>query len=133
MDTLQAVRASAAARLDRLPIVFFHRRVMWLMSFIFFFELGDLNTFAFTPLNDLSRQLVFCENGSSVRLVMVAGRILVEDGKLLSIDEESLKAETRELMVEYNAQFKAADHWARTLEPIYRRMYERCLKKDIAK
>src|ERR1700693_1986609 len=31
----------------------------------------DLNTLAFTPLNDLRRQLVFCENGSSVRMVMV--------------------------------------------------------------
>jgi MFS transporter, putative metabolite:H+ symporter len=41
------VRASATARLDRLPIVSFHRRILWLLSFIFFFELGDLNTFAF--------------------------------------------------------------------------------------
>jgi len=47
VDTSQVVRASAAARLDRLPIVSFHRRILWLMSFIFFFELGDLNTFAF--------------------------------------------------------------------------------------
>jgi putative MFS transporter len=34
-------------RLDALPITSFHRRILWLMSFIFFFELGDLNTFAF--------------------------------------------------------------------------------------
>jgi putative MFS transporter len=47
VDTSQVVRASAAARLDRLPIVSFHRRILWLLSFIFFFELGDLNTFAF--------------------------------------------------------------------------------------
>ena len=47
METSQVVRASAAARLDRLPIVSAHRRILWLMSFIFFFELGDLNTFAF--------------------------------------------------------------------------------------
>jgi MFS transporter, putative metabolite:H+ symporter len=47
VDTSQVVRASAAARLDRLPIMSSHRRILWLMSFIFFFELGDLNTFAF--------------------------------------------------------------------------------------
>jgi putative MFS transporter len=40
-------RRTAAARLDRLPIGSFHRRIMWLMAYIFFFELGDLNTFAF--------------------------------------------------------------------------------------
>jgi 5-methylthioadenosine/S-adenosylhomocysteine deaminase len=91
----------------------------------------DLNTLAFTPLNDLRRQLVFCENGTSVRLVMVAGRILVEDGKVLSIDEEALKAEIRELIGEYRAQYQAVDHWARTLEPIYRQMYERCLEEEV--
>ncbi len=91
----------------------------------------DLDTLTFTPLNDLRRQLVFCENGSSVRVVMVAGRILVEDGKLLSIDEHLLRAEVRELMDEYRAQYRAVDHWAHELEPIYRRMYERCLHEEV--
>jgi hypothetical protein len=40
-------RVSAAARLDRLPITSFHRKMMWLLGFVFFFELADLNTFAF--------------------------------------------------------------------------------------
>ena len=92
----------------------------------------DLETLAFTPLNDLRRQIIFCENGSSVRLVMVAGRIVMEDGRLLSIDEEQLKAEARELMKEYRLQYQAVDHWARELEPIYRRMYERCLREPVS-
>ena len=91
----------------------------------------DLNTLAFTPLNDLRRQLVFCENGSSVRLVMVAGQVLVEDGRLLSIDEEALKLEIRELMQEYRSQYRAVDHWACELEPVYRRMYEKCLQQEV--
>jgi 5-methylthioadenosine/S-adenosylhomocysteine deaminase len=93
--------------------------------------LVDLNTLAFTPLNDLRRQLVFCENGSSVRLVMVAGQVLVEDDKLLSIDEEALKSEIRELMEEYRSQYRAVDHWAHALEPIYRQMYEKCLQQEV--
>jgi 5-methylthioadenosine/S-adenosylhomocysteine deaminase len=93
--------------------------------------LVDLDTLAFTPLNDLRRQLVFCENGSSVRLVMVAGRILMEDGKLLTIDEEALKAEIRELMEEYRSQYQAVEHWAKSLEPIYRQMYEKCLQAPV--
>jgi putative MFS transporter len=40
-------RLSAAARLDRLPITSMHRRIMWIVAVVFFFELGDLNTFAF--------------------------------------------------------------------------------------
>jgi len=42
-----AARPSAAARLDRLPISGFHRDVIKLLAYIFFFELGDLNSFAF--------------------------------------------------------------------------------------
>jgi putative MFS transporter len=41
------VRPSAAARLDRLPISSFHRDIVKLLAYIFFFELGDLNSFAF--------------------------------------------------------------------------------------
>ena len=36
-----------AARLDRLPIAKFHRDMVKLLAYIFFFELGDLNSFAF--------------------------------------------------------------------------------------
>jgi putative MFS transporter len=47
MDTKPISRVTAAARLDRLPIMSVHRTVMWLLGFCFFFELGDINTFAF--------------------------------------------------------------------------------------
>jgi len=38
---------STAARLNRLPISSFHRDMVKLLAYIFFFELGDLNSFAF--------------------------------------------------------------------------------------
>jgi putative MFS transporter len=38
---------SAATRLDRLPISAFHRRTAALLAYVFFFELGDLNSFAY--------------------------------------------------------------------------------------
>jgi putative MFS transporter len=47
MDAIVRPRISAAARLDRLPIVSFHRHMLWLLGFCFFFELGNINTFAF--------------------------------------------------------------------------------------
>lgn len=39
--------SSVAARLDRLPIGGFHRDMVKLLCYIFFFELGDLNAFSF--------------------------------------------------------------------------------------
>jgi MFS transporter, putative metabolite:H+ symporter len=40
-------RPPAAVRLDRLAIAGFHRDIVRLLAYIFFFELGDLNSFAF--------------------------------------------------------------------------------------
>ena len=48
MNIQEMQRVSAAARLDRLPIFSFHRQIMLLLAFCFFFELGDINTFAFS-------------------------------------------------------------------------------------
>jgi 5-methylthioadenosine/S-adenosylhomocysteine deaminase len=93
--------------------------------------LVDLDTIAFTPLNDLKRQLAFCENGSSVVLTMVAGRIVVRDGKLLTVDEAALKAEIREAMRDYQTTFARIDAHARTLLPYYTEMYERAVAQDI--
>jgi putative MFS transporter len=39
--------SAAAARLDRLPVSAFHRRTAALLAYVFFFELGDLNSFAY--------------------------------------------------------------------------------------
>jgi 5-methylthioadenosine/S-adenosylhomocysteine deaminase len=91
----------------------------------------NLDTIAFTPLNDLKRQLVYSENGSSVVMTMVGGRILMRDGKLLTIDEAAIKAEIREAMREYQTTFALIDAHARTLLPYYREMYERALAKDV--
>jgi MFS transporter, putative metabolite:H+ symporter len=41
-------RVSAAARLNRLPITSFHRKLTWLLGLVFFFDMADINTFSFT-------------------------------------------------------------------------------------
>src|SRR6185295_17650553 len=47
MDVTRIRVSSVAARLDRLPISAFHRRMVYLLGYVFFFELGDLNSFGF--------------------------------------------------------------------------------------
>lgn len=51
----------------------------------------DLGTVNFTPLNDALYQLVFAEEGRSITKVMVGGRIVVEDGRLTTIDYPALR------------------------------------------
>ncbi len=57
----------------------------------------DMTTAAFTPLNDPFQHLVYAETGSSVRTVLVNGRVVVEEGRLLTVDEGALLAEAREV------------------------------------
>ena len=40
-------RVPVAARINRLPVTGFHRCMMWVLGFVFFFDQGDINTLAF--------------------------------------------------------------------------------------
>jgi putative MFS transporter len=46
MDAMRA-RVSAAARLNRLPVASFHRQMLWILGFIFFFDMANINTLAY--------------------------------------------------------------------------------------
>ena len=61
----------------------------------------DLRSLNFTPLNDIDMHLVYCEDGRSVETVMVAGEIVVEDGRVLTCDEAEITQEFRKQMVEF--------------------------------
>jgi cytosine/adenosine deaminase-related metal-dependent hydrolase len=93
--------------------------------------LVDLDTLAFTPLNDLRRQLVYCENGSSVRLTMVAGRIVYEHGVVAGVDEPALRREARELAAGLRAANAPAQAAASQWLPYYREMYLRAAARDV--
>jgi cytosine/adenosine deaminase-related metal-dependent hydrolase len=91
----------------------------------------DLDTLAFTPLNNLQRQLVYCETGTSVVMTIIAGEIVVENGRVLTLDESAIKAEARELMKEYSKDMERALEDAARLEPYYREMYLRAAAQDV--
>ena len=91
----------------------------------------DLDHPAFTPLNDIRRQLVYCANGSAVALTMVAGRIVVERGKLLTVDETAIRAEIRERTAALHRDLAETAKAAERLEPYYREMYHRAAATDV--
>jgi 5-methylthioadenosine/S-adenosylhomocysteine deaminase len=55
-----------------------------------------LDTSFFAPLNDAFRQLVYCENGSSVETVVADGKIVVQEGELTTLDQSAVLAELKE-------------------------------------
>jgi 5-methylthioadenosine/S-adenosylhomocysteine deaminase len=91
----------------------------------------DLDRLAFTPLNDLRRQLVYCEDGSSVLLTMVAGRIVGEGGRITTVDEAVLRGEARVLFAERQDALAHARQGAAALLPFYQAMYRRANSEPV--
>ena len=60
--------------------------------------LYDLKRPRWRPCNDAAQQLVFSETGDSVHTVMVGGRMVVENGRVTSIDTGALLDEARGMM-----------------------------------
>jgi 5-methylthioadenosine/S-adenosylhomocysteine deaminase len=65
----------------------------------------DLTDIAWMPLNSVARQLVYSETGRGVETVIVDGRIVMRDRRLLTIDEGAFAAELREVMQGFRADF----------------------------
>jgi len=93
--------------------------------------LVDLDHLAFMPLNDIRQQLVYSANGSAVTMTMVAGRVVAEHGKVLTVDEAAIKAEIRERTPALHRELAATAAAAEKLEPYYREMYARAAATDV--
>ncbi len=91
----------------------------------------DLRTAPFTPMNDLRNHLVYCENGSSIKQVIVNGEIVVEDGKLTRIDEDAILDEIRELMPAFQKQHAKTEDANRVFEPYFAAIHKYCNEQDL--
>ncbi len=60
--------------------------------------LHDLDESWWVPLNDPLQQLIFGERGGSVRTVIVDGRIVVDEGRALTIDEPAIVAAAKDIL-----------------------------------
>jgi len=83
------------------------------------------DTAAFTPLNDVLGQIVFCENGASVHSVLVDGEFVVEAGRLTKIDEAEVLHLATQARLRLDASIKREFAAAKTMEPSLTEMYFR--------
>lgn len=58
----------------------------------------DLTDISYVPLNSVARQVVYTESGRAVETVIVDGRVLMLDRKLLTVDEAALRREVAAIM-----------------------------------
>lgn len=91
------------------------------------FVLYDLNSISFTPMNNIPIQLVYAEHGQSVRKVFVDGKLVVDEGQLLSLNEADLLAELREKIETYRPHRAAWHQWSAKMRPAMDRMYDRAM------
>ena len=91
----------------------------------------DLDTLGFVPLNDPVRQLVYCETGSSVRTVMVDGRVVVDEGTLTTIDLRALIEEGGEIARQAAADNRAVRAQYDRLRPYFEAMHRRAAAVDL--
>ncbi|MGI9203761.1 MAG: amidohydrolase family protein, partial [Woeseiaceae bacterium] len=91
----------------------------------------DLDSLSFTPRNNLLRQLVFSENGSSVRMTMVAGQVVYRNGQFETVDEQGIKDEIKAFWSEYRADCDAGNEQAVDLVEVYKSVCMRAAGVDV--
>lgn len=77
----------------------------------------DLDSLSFFPRGDIPKQLVYSENGSSIRWVMVQGEIVVEDGRSTRVDERAVMAELAEIVPPFLEAYGATEEANRAYAP----------------
>ncbi len=58
----------------------------------------DLGDISYVPLNSVGRQVVYTESGRGVETVIIDGRVVMEQRRLLTVDEAALREEVERAM-----------------------------------
>jgi 5-methylthioadenosine/S-adenosylhomocysteine deaminase len=78
----------------------------------------DLTSINYVPLNEPLLHVVFCEDGTGIDRVMIGGKMLVQDGRVLGVDMAKLAGEAAAAgarLAEVNANARA---FVQALEPV---------------
>ena len=93
--------------------------------------LFDLADPSFVPLNSAVRQIVYTEGGRGVRSVIVDGRVVVEDGRLQTLDEAALLAQIAEVVPKFRDDYAAIEQRIARLTPYLDEAHKRIWATDV--
>ena len=77
----------------------------------------DLREPSFVPLNSVARQVVFTEGGSGVETVIIDGRIVLRDRRLMTVDEAEIRRAVDAAMPSLKADFDEVHARVEKLKP----------------
>jgi len=76
----------------------------------------DLNKVHSAPINDVIQNIVYCGKSSNVETTIINGKVIMENGKIITVDEESLVTEGikrgEEILkrINFNKSIKSQDY-----------------------
>jgi guanine deaminase len=76
---------------------------------IVFLDIGHIN---YVPLRNPLRQMVFAENGAAIDSVMIDGRFVLRDRRMLTVDEARLRQQAQEAVARLDEANAEAAHAA---------------------
>lgn len=86
----------------------------------------EMNNEHFVMAADYDKALVYGESGSSVDTVLVDGRIVLKNGKLVNMDEEKIFSNLRQIRDTILAEHKLAYKESENVTEIFEQCYRRC-------
>lgn len=90
----------------------------------------DLSAYSFTPLNDIKNHIVYCENGSHIKNVMIAGKMVLKDGEFNSINEKAVLSELRDMQDEFMTNYKKILPLSEEIFQYVEKSYWKCIEKN---
>ncbi len=93
--------------------------------------LYDLDRPTLLPLNSAARQMVYAETGAAVDTVMVDGKVVVERGRLATIDTDTLRQSVAAVMDGLRADQRAVAARFETIRPYLVEAWEKAWEPDI--
>lgn len=86
----------------------------------------DINNERYIPTNNLINHLIYAENGSSVKTVIINGKIIVEDGKIITFNEKEIFNEIKKIMPKIYLERKIACEEANQVIGQIKKAYFKC-------
>ncbi len=91
----------------------------------------DLSDPSYVPANNTVRQLVYTESGRGVRDVIVEGRVVIDDGRLTTIDPDRLRAQVEDVMPAFTRDRLAVSQRIDTYRGYLAQAHERIWAQDV--
>jgi guanine deaminase len=91
----------------------------------------DLDDPSYIPLNSAVRQLVYTEGGRGVKTVIVDGRVVIDHGRLTTMNEASLLDEIAAVIPHFQSDYAAISARVERLRPYLDEAHRRIWQADV--